>query len=33
MLTCSLIEEEVMTTVFIDNSYDLKRECLIVFTT
>ena len=33
MLTYSLIEEEVMTTVFIDNSYDLIRECLIVFMT
>ena len=33
MLTCSLIEEEVMTTVFVDNLYDLIRECLIVFMT
>ena len=33
MLTCSLIEEEAMTTVFVDNSYDLIRKCLIVFMT
>ena len=33
MLTYSLIEEEVMKTVFINNLDDHIRKCLIVFIT